>query len=103
MYSSLFIFSIIKKYISVLDFAQLTIFQIRFQGCVPLLKLWAIKSYEHALETGSFKFTSYFVTKKYFIIQDNEFHLDISSLMRPLGCIRAGAVFLQGSLLQRKS
>ena len=35
-------------------------------------------------------------------MKDNEFHLD-RSLIRPLGYIRTGVVFLQGSLLQRNS
>ena len=50
------------------------------------------------LGTGFFIFTSHFVTKKYFIMKDNQFHLD-RSLIRPLGYIK-DVVFLQGSFLR---
>ena len=62
-----------------------------------------IRSYEHALGTGFFIFTSYFVTKKYFIIEGNKFNLDIRNLIRALGYIRTGVMFLQGSLLNVKA
>ena len=61
-----------------------------------------IRSHGHALGTGFFIFTSYFVTEKYFIIKDNEFHLEIRSLIRPLGYLKMGVaavVVFQGSLL----
>ena len=84
-------------------FWRLTKSQIRSQGCVPLLKL---RTDDQVIWTcignGFFICTSHFVTRKYFIVKDNEFRLD-RNLIRPLGYIRTGAVFLQGSLLERNS